>query len=41
MTPLSLRMIGLGIASWMLLLGLFAVIRLNLVQRMLEWLNGA
>jgi hypothetical protein len=39
--PYSLRLISLGIASSMLLLGFFAVIHLNLVQRMLEWLNGA
>jgi hypothetical protein len=39
--PHSLRLISLGIASSMLLLGFFAVIHLDLVQRMLEWLNGA
>jgi uncharacterized protein (TIGR02266 family) len=39
--PHSLRLVGLGIAGWMLLVACFAVIRLNLVQRMLEWLSGA
>ncbi|HEY2743785.1 MAG TPA: hypothetical protein VGL86_04150 [Polyangia bacterium] len=39
--PDSMRLLGVGIASSMLLFAVFALIRLNLVQRMLEWISGA
>jgi hypothetical protein len=35
------RLLALALGGWMLVFALLAVIRLNLVQRMLEWLRGA